>query len=429
MRDFSALGACFVAAILLPAGAQGSTLTLSDALRLAKENNGTVAASRLSLEASRSGTNAARSAFLPKLSPTYNYSTSTTWYRNGILKDTRDGTSNSTLDVVASYKLLDSGERRYSYLASRANTEAQAQSTLQSLRNVLFVVHQQYFNALRSEELLRVQEAQLERAEKLLDATELRIEVGDAAKKDRFQADADRLNARVAVMTAKNRVATSQADLKSTIGWDGSKPLPPLQKQDDVSIEAANFTLDEAIARGVEARPDLKGQRMRVEAAKYDVQLARIDSGITYSVDASLQKRFSRVNFDQSQIGLYATIPLYDGARSREILRSRQYALQADVESLNQAERDARAEIEAAYKEFVQNRERVVATKAALLAAQENYKAAKESYDAGASSILEVFAAQVTLVTAESNNIEAGYDLMISDVRLKVAMGEPIPGE
>ena len=48
---------------------------------------------------------------------------------------------------------------------------------------------------------------------------------------------------------------------------------------------------------------------------------------------------------------------------------------------------------------------------------------------AGASELIELLTAQVSLVTAESNYVEARYDTLISRVRLKLATGRPLPGE
>ena len=65
----------------------------------------------------------------------------------------------------------------------------------------------------------------------------------------------------------------------------------------------------------------------------------------------------------------------------------------------------------------------------ALDAAKKNYNAAVDSQKAGAYDLLQVLTAQVSLVTAESNQIQALYDYRISDVNLKLVTGRPIPGE
>ena len=125
------------------------------------------------------------------------------------------------------------------------------------------------------------------------------------------------------------------------------------------------------------------------------------------------------------------SLPLFDGGRSRAAAQEARLAVDATKESLNQSERDALAEIESAYSEMSQNAQRVAAAKAALEAAKVNYEAAVEAQRAGAAgtNVVTVQTAQLSLVTAESNFVEALYDALISDVRLRVATGQAIPGE
>jgi len=96
---------------------------------------------------------------------------------------------------------------------------------------------------------------------------------------------------------------------------------------------------------------------------------------------------------------------------------------------LEQAQRVVRAEIEAAYVELKTNAERLQAAQTALDAAKKNYEAAVDSQKAGAYDLLQVITAQLSLVTAESNEIQAMYDYRISDVNLRLVTGRPIPGE
>jgi outer membrane protein TolC len=65
----------------------------------------------------------------------------------------------------------------------------------------------------------------------------------------------------------------------------------------------------------------------------------------------------------------------------------------------------------------------------ALKAAQENFNAASESQSLGAGTIIEVTAAQLALVTAETNRVQALYDYLISEMELKLVTGAPLPGE
>jgi len=403
-------------------------LRLEDALRLARERNGTIRSAHLRVLSAQSAARRTFGAFLPTLTPSFGYDTSTTQRFTGVPRGNSGNVLNS-LEIRAGWQILDNGGRLFSYEASKKSAQAESFSGTQTLRNVLFVVHQQYLDALRAQELLNVQKSQLQRAETILEQTRTRVEVGDAAKKDILQASADALNARASLLQTENSVATSEASLKATIGWPQTDSLPPLAPVQVASLNPIPYTLDEAIAAGIKNRADLQASRLDIEAQRFNVRIARANAGINYSLDASVRQAFAQDVLRNSGLTLSATVPLYDGARSKETIRIQELSLRSLQEALVQSERDARAEIEAAYKNYEQNKLRVLATKAALEASKVNYEAAVDSQKSGAGNLLEVLTAQVSLTTAESNDIQASYDLMISHVQLLLVMGQPVLGE
>ncbi|MBL8040722.1 MAG: TolC family protein [Chthonomonas sp.] len=150
---------------------------------------------------------------------------------------------------------------------------------------------------------------------------------------------------------------------------------------------------------------------------------------VEFSLDAQWRKNFSRDVFRSSQIALTATVPLFDGGRSRESVRAQQDNVKALEASLKQAERSARSEIISTSLELQQNAKRLVVANAAFEAAKVNFDAASESRRLGAGTLLEVITAQLSLTTAESNLVQARYDYLSSKVRFDVATGKPIEGE
>jgi outer membrane protein len=150
---------------------------------------------------------------------------------------------------------------------------------------------------------------------------------------------------------------------------------------------------------------------------------------VDLSLSANYRKSFSESTFDRSALVLQASIPLFDGNRSRENLRAAGFSLEGQRQSLIQSERDVMAEVESTYKEFAQNIERLRAAELAREAARLNYQAAADARQEGAAEIIEELTAQVSLVTAEANFVQAYYDLLIAEVRLRLVTGQPLPGE
>ncbi len=413
--------------LLAAASSAQQALDLQRCLALAKERNGSVRAAFLAAESARSRRLQSLAAFFPSVPPSYEYLSRRIDRETGAFRGLTKSDTN-TSEVTARWQLLDSGERSWTLSASRLTEEAQRLTALQTLRRVLFTVHQQYFDALRAHELLRVAEQQVSLAENILNQTRALVEQGESPAKDILQAEADYLNAKVQLLVAKNQVSTAEASLRAAIGWPADEPLPPLAAVAEPAAQAPG-ALEELVRQGLEARPDLVAERLRTRADRYDVLRADQASKASWSLDANYSRQFSDDVVERQSLSFVVSVPLFDGGRLREAARQARLAWQANLESLVQLERDARAEIESAYAVFVQNTERVGAARAAVEAARKNFEAAEGSRAAGASDLISTLTARVSLATAESNYVQAVYDTHIADVRLRLAVGKEIPGE
>jgi len=417
-------------ATLTSASAQDRSLTLAQAIDLAKRRNGTIQAAILDVASAKSRVRETFGAFLPSVIPSYEYDTRRSELFTGPFRG-RSGDVTHSTQVAANWRILDSGQREWAYQASRRSAEATAASASQTLRSILFTVNQQFFDALRAQELLRVASAQVERASKIQDQTQAQIDVGAAAKKDILQVRADRLNAEVSRLSAENQSSITEASLKATIGFEEKEELGNLVAEAEPSSFPEPESLEEAIKSGLAQRPDLVALRKRRDAQQYFVRTAEREATYTWTLDATLSRSFSEEVSDFRGLTFLVSLPLFDGHRSKEAARQQRLALMAQDAELVQAEREARADIESAHALLRQDIRRVAAAKLAKEAAQLNYDAALESQRLGAegTDIITVLTAQVSLVTAESNYVEALYDYFISDVRLKLVTGRTMPGE
>ena len=407
--------------------ATGEPLSLSNALKMAKLRNGGVASSRFQADRARAEARSAFGSLLPSLTPSVTYQTGNTKQDTG----TRASSNNlaSSTAVTLSLPILDNGTRYLKLSAARHTADAQQSTYVNDLRQLLLNVHLQFFAALQAEETLKVQQTQLARAKAILAETEARVEAGNEAAKQVFQAKADLLNAEVSVLTSESAVTTNRETLFATIGLDEENPENTIAAIERPSEAQTTPLPPAAISDALVVRPDLIAIRKRISAAKENVTIAKMAGAVEFSLDAQWRKNFSRDVFRSSQIALTATVPLFDGGRSRESVRAQQDNVKALEASLKQAERSARSEIISTSLELQQNAKRLVVANAAFEAAKVNFDAASESRRLGAGTLLEVITAQLSLTTAESNLVQARYDYLSSKVRFDVATGKPIEGE
>jgi outer membrane protein len=404
-------------------------LSLDQAVQMAKERNGTIRAAAANLAAARARSTGALTAFSPEVSSSFSYT-----YRRNEVPNPQFGARTFVFDqkltqIEAGMTFLDSGQRDTNFRQARRSEEATAFQLDQTIRQTLFNVQQTYYETLRSQELLKVADAQVLRANTILDQTKARVQVGDAAQREILQATADALNAQVQTITAKNRVATNGASLKATVGLEQNAPLPELEPISDNLAFQRPSELDAEFDFALQHRPDLAAQKKQLEAQKFALKRSLLAAGLTFNVNGNYQWQVFPDRAANQSLSMLLSYPLFDGGARRAEVRTQRATLTSNVENLTQAERAARAEIESSFIQLSQNIERLNATKVAVEAARLNYAAAVGAQSAGAGDLIQVLTAQVSLVTAEANFIEATFDTLISELRFKLVTGRPLPGE
>lgn len=403
-----------------------TSLTIDQALTMARERNGDVRAAVLNAAAAGEQSKQAYASFLPALTPTYQYTSQRQAFDTGFGKIFQQ-TEGASLNAALTWRVLDSGERQFSFLSSRRNEDSFYFTAVQTLRVTLFDVYQDYVAALRAQENEKVRDAQVERASKILEQTEARVKAGDAAGKDTLQARADALNAQVDALTAKQAVTTALAALKGIIGWKASEATPALAAVPEPGEEDPP-ALDSLFLIAMQTRPDLRASRLNIESLRFLKLRRDRESGPTFALDAAWNQALAPASLENRSVVLSVTAPLFDAGLARSRAREAKLNMLSAEATYLQLERSAKAEIETAYYQVVQNIQRLKAARSALEAARLNYTAAVEAQRLGAENIIDVLTARVSLATAEVNAISAKYDTVIAQVNLDLVTGRSIPG-
>jgi outer membrane protein len=418
---------CFFAALAMTHGPVFcETLSLASALERAKAFNGRITAANKELLSARQAVFQSQASFFPSIAPTYRHFDQD---RRFLDSDIPTGKTNfNEVALSASWTVWDAGNHIYNYQRSRKLAEATSYSTQNTLRNVLFEVTSRYYDTLRSNELLKVAQAQVQRAQETLDVTKRQAEIGQIARKEVLQAEADLANAQVNQLIAENQVTVSENLLKTIIRWPEQTDLPDLETPKEpltIELEPLNSVIEEALTN----RPDLQSARKRLEAERYQVLSTEREAGLDWRLTIDYTRVFEPENTANRTLQFIASYPLFDGGFSKARAGQAKSLYEANQLLLEQTVRDATGEIEAVYRSFAQIQKRLIASEKALAAARENFKAASESYREGASNIQSVSLAQVALITAETNYVQVVYDYYILDFQLKLVTGKPVPGE
>ncbi|GIV08779.1 MAG: protein CyaE [Fimbriimonadales bacterium] len=413
---------CLLLAVSI--GAAQQTLSLDDALRLALDNNGQARAALADTESAQARLNATRA----NLFPSFDISSSTTRTRiegGGVNTDTTQRQNGLGLEWL----LLDNGQRELRIRQSSRSAEAVRQNVRDTVRRILFQTARAYYEVLRRQELLRVADTAVRRAETLLAVAQAQAEVGTAPQKDVLQAEADLANARVQQIQARNALRLAETDLKRLIGWDPTRELPALQPPEGAPSAPPELSVEQLWRRARLQRPDLRNAELSLQISQLGVDAARLNSLLRLQITARGFREVEPNTRTQGSVSVIASYPLFDGGLTRANLREAEANLQSAQFRLQQAERDAYAEVESALLSLRESTERLGASKVAVAAAQRNFDAAQESLREGVGTIVEVLTAQLALITAETNLVQATYDAAVAELQLRVAVGDKLPME
>lgn len=189
---------------------------------------------------------------------------------------------------------------------------------------------------------------------------------------------------------------------------------------------------DAVLREGMQSRPEILESDAQLAAARKGIQLARrssqpsLSASLGYSYDPTAAG-FSRTN--EGRVGLNLNVPIFDGG----LARARRQEAEGDVASAQVNRRQAvdqvQLEIQQAYLNLVQARDRVAVATVGLAQAHEASRLAQVRYNAGVSQqigvspILEISSAQVSLTQAQSSLVTALYDYNTARAQLDRATG------
>jgi len=419
-------------AFLSPTGLAQETspvrkLTLEEAVKLALDKQPQVQIAHSQTAVSRAQLVQTASSYYPRLTPSVDYTSSRTSYRiSGLTSTTVRERSEASIGL--SQLLFDMGKREASVSAARS-TVAASDYGLQSTRQTIVLnVTTAYYELLRRRELLRVEQASVDRAKTTYDATKAFAEEGTVRQIDVLQAEADYRNAVVQLGIATNNVRLGEASLRNAIGLSTNEtvtasdvtPAWPDEKPDPQPVTAY-------VTKAFDTRPDIKQSLAQVDAYRAAARIARINARPAVEANLTAGYRFDPDPGPDDMLVASLSFPLFDGGASRAKIRSADENVKQALQDLELSKQDIHLSVEDAYLSREEARQRVAAARTAVDAAKANYEAASAGYKEGVQTVVDVITAQAQLVTAETNLVQSLYDYHTSDARLQRAIGDNDP--
>ncbi len=433
-RTPSAQVVALVAAIMfVPASAARAQeaepqMTLDEAIERALRHSPQMAQAAGTVEMAESAERTALGAFLPSLSVSSGASLSSTERFNPQTSTTVTGSSDSYNAGISSQLQLFTGGRRAAQLrGARAQTDAANASLLEQRFAVILNTQRAFFDVLRADDLVRVAEARIQRAQEGLDAATQRAQVGSGTRSDVLRAGLELTNAKQALLQAQNQRRTAAFALGRLVGSDG-----PVGARLDAPLVPAPPALDrdELLELVLAHAPAVRAAAADARAAEAAERAARAQYYPTITASAGYDLFNQEPTWNDARrswnLRLGISYPIFNGFQREEAVG--RASVQANIARIRSedARRQARAELERVLGALELAEQRIALAEEAVRAAEEDLRVQEERYRLGVSTILDRVASQQNLVQAEIDLVSARYDYQLARAELEALVGREL---
>ena len=333
------------------------------------------------------------------------------------------GSHGYSLDLM---QPLFRGDRIMQYLQAGYRIKQADADLIAAEQDLIVRTSEAYFEVLAAYDNLGFAEAEKKSLSRQLDQAKQRFDVGLTAITDVQEAQAGHDRAFAAEIEARNNVDNAWEALREITGAYFSDPAPlgdamPLVSPQPEEIDAwTDAALDQNL--------DILAALHAVDVARREIK--RQQAGHLPTVDMVARHRlnetggrFGTIESTTSSVGVQLNVPIYQGGYVSSRVRETQERLDAELQRLEQARRNAQRMTRQAYLGVISGISRVNALKQAVVSSETALQATEAGFEVGTRTAVDVVAAERATSQARRDYARARYDYLLDTLRLKQASG------
>ncbi len=310
---------------------------------------------------------------------------------------------------------------------SRGNIEKGRLDILTIRQEYLMNVATAFYEVLRMRRYVEIARSNLERLQRHRDATAIRLKVGEVTKTALLRAEAELSGAKTELIKAENGLSLAKAILARLAGIEGPFTLNEPEQTSDLDILDLQALKAEALERRSEVRSALIQHRLSVEQIKV--------AEAAYYPSLSLEAVYNRADMSPASLnlvketlygGIKVTFPLYEGGQRRAEVKEAETKMRQALLQIEDIKKAVSVEVERAYLEFVTYKNSLRSNEAQVAFARDNYNAVSRQFEHGLANSLDVVDANNLLVSSEQRLAETTYNLRLSHLKIKRAVGREL---
>src|ERR1700730_5254824 len=337
-------------------------------------------------------------------------------------------------ELNAKWLLLDFGERTAVVRETRERLMMANVGFNATHQKIVFEVTDRFYKLGTARQKVLVSQSALEAAQTVEQAVQARVDNGLATKPELLQAQQQSAQSEFDVEATTGVESDARVGLVESIGLLPTVPLKVADLEQRSTSEQTNGSVDELIERALSQRPDLVAKLANVRAKQDGIRKVRAEYYPKVAIDAHATETELDVSINHSDyfgdhrptygVFLTASVPIFDGFGRRYKMEMAEAELHGAENELAGARDSAVREVWKADTDFkTALRKQDSATKL-VIASQNAFDAALESYKQGLSTYREIASAQRNLAAAQSVSHDTQSAIFTTASALALSSGD-----
>ncbi|MGD2151315.1 MAG: TolC family protein [Desulfobacterales bacterium] len=415
------------------------SLTLSEAIKRAVDQNPEIKAARFQVEMIKSEVTQARSGFFPQIyfTETFNRTTNPMWATGAKMLQGNlsqadfdldelndpEAINNFTSAVSMSWSIYKGGQTWIGLKQAQQNHLAASLMLKRAGQEIISKTAKAYVGLLLAQENLVVIVHALETAKANLKMVRSRFESGFVVKSDFLRANVRIAELEQQRLEAESQVKVAQAMLNAAMGMTGNKPLylvTPFKK-----CEETKGPVERWINIALSNRADLEKMRYQEDIAKKEIDKLRAG----HLPDLELVGNYEINSEDYSDtennyaIGAVMHLNLFSGHRISAKAKAAKSSFLRIQEFRKGMELNVSVQAQESFLKAQSAWKRIQVAKTAVDQAEEGLRIVRNRYNNGLLTIVGLLDAEVAYQQARTSHFKALHDYKVARIQLALAAG------
>ncbi len=422
------------------------TIELEEAINIALMNNTTVSNLEKNLEIQKLNTGIAKGNLLPTLdlnlrwSRNNTFSEGTVTFQNGIpnIVPAQDTWINNFNLGLSTNVTLFNGLSNLEQIELQKENESSVSINLDKQKyDIVYNISSVYFDALKKDKIVIANTENLNDSKAQLESVKEYMNVGKRTIADVYRQDVQVAQNELQLERSINEFEKSKVDLLLAMNTDMDKKYIVSDNKIRTDLSTAelkavldrNSNTDALVNIALQKRYDYKSslQDIVISQTQYSIDkknlyFPTLSGFANYSLSNS---RIENVlDFRSFNFGLAISYPIFQGFKLDNKSQASEITIKQKQDDIKQLEQQIRSDIKKAYIDLETQYKQLEILDRNILSAEQDKILSDENYRIGLGTLLDAQTAAVKLNTLRIDKINAYYDFLLAEKRLKYYVGD-----